>query len=163
VAPHGPRHDFHPFTILFTFEYFLDGLKDQAVGPLNYSIGLQVVYRCEGDLRPGLMVEILEQGTAKILDIIDRDLLWNSIEIDDVLPEEFLNGSRGYVGVRLHFNTFGEVLHCNYSKSVVFLCWCKFIDNIDTPSWQELGWGNQLRRLRGSLGAMGEFLTVIAG
>jgi hypothetical protein len=159
VAPHDPRHDFRPFTLLFTFEYFLDGLKNQAVGPLNCTIGLRVVYSCEGDLRPDLMVEILEHGTLKILGVVDHDLLWNSIVTDDVLPEEFLNGGRGYVGDRLRFDPFDEVLHCYYSKSVVSLCWYKFTDNVDAPSLQGPGWGNQLRRLRGSLGVMGEFLT----
>jgi hypothetical protein len=29
------------------------------------------------------MAEILEHGTIKILGIVDRDLLWNSIATDD--------------------------------------------------------------------------------
>jgi hypothetical protein len=136
VAPHGPRHDFYPFTLLFTFEYFLDGLKDQAIGPLNCSIGLRVVYRCDGDLHPNLMAEILEHGTVKIIGVVNRDLLWNSISTDDVLPKEFLNGGGGYVGDKLRFNQFGEVLHYDYSESVVSLCWCKFTDNGDAPSLQ---------------------------
>jgi hypothetical protein len=90
-------------------------------------------------------------------------LLWNSIATDDVLPEEFLNGGGRYVGDRLCFNPFGEVLHCDYSESVVSLCWCKFTDIVDAPSLQESGWGNQLGRLRRSLGVMGEFLTGLTG
>jgi hypothetical protein len=81
-----------------------------------------VVYRCEGDLRLDLMAETLEHGTFKILGIVNRDLLWNSIAIDDVVSEEFLNGGGGCVGDRLRFNPFGEVLHCDYSEIVVSLC-----------------------------------------
>jgi hypothetical protein len=50
-----------------------------------------VVYRCEGDHHPDLVTEILEHGTIKILDIIDGDLLRNSVMIDDVLPKKILN------------------------------------------------------------------------
>jgi hypothetical protein len=87
VAPHIPKHDFSPFTLLFTFEYFLDGLKNQVIGLLDCSIRPRVVYGCNGDLHPNLMVEILEHGTIKILGVVDRDMLWNSIGLDDVLPE----------------------------------------------------------------------------
>jgi hypothetical protein len=131
MAPHGPRHDFHPFTLLFTIEYFLDGFTNQVVGSLNFSVGLRVVYGCEGDLRPNPMAKIIEHSSIKILGIVDRDLLWNSVTIDDVLPEEFLNGGEGYVGNELRFNPLGEVLHCDYSKSVVSLCWCKFTNDDD--------------------------------
>jgi hypothetical protein len=82
------------------------------------------------------MVEILEHGTVKIVGVVNRDLLWNSISTDDVLPKEFLNGGGGYVGDKLRFNQFGEVLHYDYSESVVSLCWCKFTDNGDAPSLQ---------------------------
>jgi hypothetical protein len=134
VAPHCPRHDIRPFTLLFTFEYFLDGFENQAIVPLNCSIGLRVVYRCEGDLRPNPMAEILEHSTIKILGIVDHDLLWNSVATDDVLPEEFLNGGRCYVGNRLCFNPLCEVLHCDYSESILFLCSCKFTNDVDAPS-----------------------------
>jgi hypothetical protein len=134
VAPHDPRHDFRPFTLLFTFEYFLDGLKNQAISPLDYSVRLRVVYGCEGDLRSNLMAEILEHGTIKILGVVDCDLMWNSIATDDVLLEELLDGGRGYIGNRLHFNPFDKVLHCDYSESVVSLCRCKFTNDIDAPS-----------------------------
>jgi hypothetical protein len=81
-----------------------------------------VVYRCEGDLRPDLVTEIIEHGTIKILDVVDGDLLWNSIATDDVLPEEFLDGGGGYVGYRLRFYPFGEVFHYDDDESVVSLC-----------------------------------------
>jgi hypothetical protein len=68
------------------------------------------------------MAKILEHSTIKILGVVNHDLLWNSIATNDVLLEEFLNGGGGYVGNRLRFNPLGEVLHCNYSKSVVSLC-----------------------------------------
>jgi hypothetical protein len=71
-----------------------------------------MVYRREGDLRPDF----------KILSIVGCDLLWNSIATDDVLPEEFLNGHRGYVGDRLHLNPLGEVFYCHDGERVVSLC-----------------------------------------
>jgi hypothetical protein len=75
-----------------------------------------VIYRCEGDLRPDLMTEILEHDTIKILDIVDGYLLRDSITTDDVLLEKFLNSCRGYIGYRLRFNPFGKVLNCNNGK-----------------------------------------------
>jgi hypothetical protein len=55
---------------------------------LNYSVGLWVVYRCEGELRPNLVTKIFEHCTIKILDVIDGDLLRNSVAIVDVLLEK---------------------------------------------------------------------------
>jgi hypothetical protein len=98
VAPHNLRHDICPFTLLFTFKYFLDGLKNQVVGLLDCSVQLRVVYRCEGDLHPKLMAKIHEHATIKILGVVDCDLLWNSIATNDVLSQELLDGARGYAG-----------------------------------------------------------------
>jgi hypothetical protein len=122
-----------------------------------------VVYRCEGDLRPHLVAEILEHGTTEILGVVGCNLLWNSTVRDDVLPEESLDCCGGYVGNGLRFNPFGKVLHCNNTKSVVSLRWCKFANNVNAPPLQGPRQGNQLRGLCGSLGAMGEFLTSFAG
>jgi hypothetical protein len=122
-----------------------------------------MVYECEGDIWPNLMAEIPEHGTVKILGVVDHDLLWDSIVTNDVLPEEFFDGSRDYVGNGLRFNPFGEVLHCDYGKIVVSLYWCKFTHDVDAPSLQGSRWGDQLRGLCGSLGVMREFLTGFAG
>jgi hypothetical protein len=118
--------------------------KNQGICSLNYSVGLWVVYICKRDLRPNLVIEILQHGTIKILGIVDGDLLRNSVAIDDVLPEEFLDGGGGYVCYRLHFNPFSEVFHCDDGKSVISLCWCKFTNDIDAPPLQRPGWGYQL-------------------
>jgi hypothetical protein len=48
-----------------------------------------VVHICEGDLHSDLMAEILKHGTIKVLGVIHRDLLRNSVATDDVLPENF--------------------------------------------------------------------------
>jgi hypothetical protein len=118
--------------------------KNQGIRSLNYSVGLWVAYICKRDLRPNLVIEILQHGTIKILGIVDGDLLRNSVAIDDVLPEEFLDGGGGYVCYRLHFNPFSEVFHCDDGKSVISLCWCKFTNDIDAPPLQRPGWGYQL-------------------
>jgi hypothetical protein len=133
VTPYYPGHDLHPFALLFAFEYFLDCLKNQGVGSLNYSIGLLVVYRSDGDLCPDLVIEILEHDTIEIHSIVNSDLLSNSVATYVVLPEEFLDDGRCYVSYRLCFNPFGEVFHCDDSESVISLCWCKFTYDIDAP------------------------------
>jgi hypothetical protein len=97
VTPYCPQRDFHPFALLFAFNYFLDCLKNQGVGSLNCSVRLQVVYGCKGDLRPDLVIEILEHGTIEILGIIDCDLLRNSVATDDSLLEESLDSGGGAV------------------------------------------------------------------
>jgi hypothetical protein len=48
-----------------------------------------VVYICKGDLCPNLVTEILEQGTIKILGIVNGDLLRYNVATDDVLLEKF--------------------------------------------------------------------------
>jgi hypothetical protein len=163
VTRYCPEHDLRPFSLLFTFEYFLNCLKNQGVGSLNCSVGLRVVYRCERDLHPDLVTEIHEHDTIDILRIVDGDLLRNFVVIDDVLPEESLDDGRGYVGYRVRFNPFSEVFHCNDGKTVISLCWCKFTHDIDAPPLQAPGWGYQLRRMHGSPAAMREFWTSFAG
>jgi hypothetical protein len=90
-----------------------------------------MVSRCEGDLRPDLVIEILERGTIKVLGIVDGDLVRNSITIYDILLEKILDYGRGYIGYRSHFNPFGEVLYRDDGEGVISLCWCEFAHNID--------------------------------
>jgi hypothetical protein len=92
-----------------------------------------MIYRCKRNLHPDLVTEILEHGTIKIFSIIDSDLLRNSIAIDDVLPDEYLDCGGGYIGYRFHFIPFGEVLHYDDGEGVISLCWCKFARDIDAP------------------------------
>jgi hypothetical protein len=144
VTPYYPRNDLHPFALLFAFEYLLDCLKNQGVVSLNCSVGLRVLYRCEGDLCPDLVIEILEHDTIKILGVVNSDLPRDSIATNDILPKKSLDGGGGYVGYRLLFNPFGEVFHCDDGKSVISLCWCNFAHDIDAPPLQGPGWGYQL-------------------
>jgi hypothetical protein len=134
VTPYCPWYDLRPFVLLLAFEYFLDCLKNQGVGSLHCPVGLRVIYRCEGDLRPDLMTEILEHITIEILGLVDSYLLRDSVMTDDVLPEKFLNSGRGYNGYWLCFNPFGEVLDCDNGECVVSLGWCEFAHDIDAPS-----------------------------
>jgi hypothetical protein len=133
VALYCPWHDLHPFTLLLTFEYFLNCLKNQSVGSLYCLVGQRVIYRCEGDLCPDLMIEILQHGTIEILGIVDGYLLRDSIMTDDVLLEKFLNSGRDYIGYRLRFNPFHKVLDHNNGEGVVSLGWCEFAHDIDAP------------------------------
>jgi hypothetical protein len=81
-----------------------------------------------------MMTEILKHGIIKILDIVNGDLLRNSITTYDVLPEKNLDGGGGYICYWFRFNPFGEVLDCDNGEGVVSLCWCKFSHDIDAPS-----------------------------
>jgi hypothetical protein len=119
VTPYYPWHDLYPFAFLLAFEYFLDCLKNQGIGSLHCPVGLRVIYRCKGDLHPNLVIEILKHGTIKILGIVDSYLPRDSVMIDDVLPEKFLDGGGGYIGYWLRFNPFGEVLNCDNGEGVV--------------------------------------------
>jgi hypothetical protein len=91
---------------------------------LHCPVGLRVIYRCEGGLHPDLVIEILKHDSIEILGIVHCYLLRDSITIDDVLPEKFLDGGGGYIGYWLHFNPFGEVLNCDNGEGVVSLGWC---------------------------------------
>jgi hypothetical protein len=110
-----------------------------------------VIYRCEGGLRAYLVTEILEHATVKVLNIVECDLLWNSIMVDNVLPEKFLYSCRGHVGDRLRINPLGELFHSYYSESVISLCSCEFADDIDAPPLQWPRRSDQLRGLGGRL------------
>jgi hypothetical protein len=121
VTPYYPWHGLRPLALLLALEYFLNCLKNQSIGSLYCPVRLRVIYRCEGDLRPDLMIEILEHGTIEILGVIDGYLLRNSVMTDDVLPEKILNSGGGYVGYRLHFNPFGKVLDHDNGKGVISL------------------------------------------
>jgi hypothetical protein len=90
-----------------------------------------VVHRREGDLRPDLVTKIFKHCTIEILVVINGDLLRNSITIDDVLLEKFLDGGRGYVGYGLRFNPFGEILHYDNDECVIPLCWCEFTHDVE--------------------------------
>jgi hypothetical protein len=81
-----------------------------------------VIYRCEGDLRSDLIIEILEHGTVEILGIVNGDLLRNSVPTNDVLAKKFLDSDRGYVGYWFRFNPFSEVLDCDDGEGIVSLC-----------------------------------------
>jgi hypothetical protein len=98
VTSYCPWHNLRPFTLLLAFEYFLCWLKNQGVDSLYCSVRLLVIYRCERDIRSDLLTEILEHGTVRILDIGDGYLLRDFVAIDDVLPEKYLVGGRGYIG-----------------------------------------------------------------
>jgi hypothetical protein len=98
VAPYCPWHDLRSLALLLAFEYFLNCHKNQSVGSLYYPVQLRVIYKCEGDLHPNLMIEIVEHGTIEILGVVDGYLLRNSIMTDDVLPEKLLNSGGGYIG-----------------------------------------------------------------
>jgi hypothetical protein len=136
MTPYYPWHDLHPFALLLSFDSFLDCLKNQCVRSFNCSVGLRVIYRCKGDLRPNLMTEILEHSTIKILGTVNGDLLRNSVMKDDVLPEKFLDGGGGYICYWFRFNPFGKVLDCDNGEGVVSLFWCMFSHDIDAPPLQ---------------------------
>jgi hypothetical protein len=91
-----------------------------------------------------LMVEILAHATIKILGVVNCDLLWNSIVIDGILSEEFLDGHRGYIGDGLCFNPLGEIFYCYNGEGVVSLWWHEFANDVDAPPLQGPRWGDQL-------------------
>jgi hypothetical protein len=59
------------------------------------------------------VIEILEHAVVKVLGVVDFDLLRNSIATDNVLPKDFFDGHRGYVGDKLRLNPLREVFHCH--------------------------------------------------
>jgi hypothetical protein len=118
----------------FHLEYFLNCLKNQSVGSFHCSVWLWVIHRCERDLRPYPITEILEHAAIKIFSIVDCNLLRNSVTTDDVLPEIFLYSCWGYIGDGLRFNPLGEIFHRYNGEGVISLCGCEFVNDIDaTP------------------------------
>jgi hypothetical protein len=50
-----------------------------------------------------------------------------SIMVDDVLPENFVDGCGRYIGHGLHFNPFSKVLHRYNGEGVIALCRFEFL------------------------------------
>jgi hypothetical protein len=50
-----------------------------------------VIYRCEGNLRSNLLVEILQHYISKILCVVDREVSGDTVAVDDVLPKVFFD------------------------------------------------------------------------
>jgi hypothetical protein len=122
LTQYGPGHDLRPFALLFAVEYFLKLPKKSRrwlTQLLRWIVGGTLMWRRHlsesNDKNPWTWHY---QNTS----CVNGDLLWNSITTDDILPKEFLDSSRGYVGDGLRFDPFGEVLHCDNGKGVVSLC-----------------------------------------
>jgi hypothetical protein len=113
---------FDPFAFFLTFKNFLYRFEYQGVGPFCNPVGLRVVYRWKGDLH-SLMEKILEHRVVKILGIIDCDMLWDTVTIDDVWTEEFFYGCEAYISHWLRLDPFHEVLDGHDGEGVIALCW----------------------------------------
>jgi hypothetical protein len=81
-----------------------------------------VIYRCEGNLRSNLLVEILEHWTVKIFGIVNCDVSRDAIARDDILPKEVFDGCRAYVCNRFPFNPLCEIFDGHHREGVVALC-----------------------------------------
>jgi hypothetical protein len=100
-----------------------------------------MVYCCEDDLRPNLVVEIIEYATIEVLSVVDCDLLWNSVVIDDILPEEFLDCRRGYIGDMLRLDPLGEIFRYHDGEDIVSLSRREFMTRISTRITTSQGLG----------------------
>jgi hypothetical protein len=123
MTPYCFWHDLRPFAFLFTLEYFLDLFEYQGIGPLYCAIGLEVTYLCEYDLHSDLLTKILEHCTVEVLCVVDYDVSGDAVMADDVLPKEFSDFCRGYIGERLCFDPLHEIFDRHYGEGVVALRW----------------------------------------
>jgi hypothetical protein len=100
-----------------------------------------VVNGCEGNLRSDLMAEILEHVAIKVFGIVNRDLLRDTVMIDDILPELF-DGCKGYVGDRLRLNPFHEILGCHNGDVVIVMRYVELVDYVNAPSLKRPRWSD---------------------
>jgi hypothetical protein len=70
------------------------------------------------------MAEILEHVIIELLGVVYCDFSQNVEATDDVLPEEFLDCRRAYVGDRLCLDPLGEILNRYNGEGIVALSYC---------------------------------------
>jgi hypothetical protein len=66
---------------------FFDCFEYEVIGSFHCSVGLGVVHRCKGNLRSNPVAEVLEYCVVKIFYVVNSDVLWYTIEADDILPK----------------------------------------------------------------------------
>ena len=79
-----------PFTLLVIEKSFLDGVENLAVGALDDTVGLRVVYRGEGKLGVDGKAKVPEVLAVKLFVVVDCELGRDSESANNVLPEELL-------------------------------------------------------------------------
>jgi hypothetical protein len=121
MTPYCFQLDPYPFNFLFALEYFLDCFKYQGVGPLYCTVGLRVIYRRERDCHPNLLAKILEHCTIEVLCVVDCNVSGDAVTVDNVLPEEFFDCCRAYIGERLLLYPLHEIFDPCNSEGVVAL------------------------------------------
>jgi hypothetical protein len=99
-----------PFTLLVVEKSFLDGSENLAVGALDDTVGLRVVYQGEDRLGADGEAEIPEVLAVKLFVVVDCELRRDSESANNVLTEELLGGLRCYCGYCPGLDPLGEVL-----------------------------------------------------
>jgi hypothetical protein len=141
VAPHCSWHNLCPFAFFLTFEYFLDCLKYQGVGPFDYVIGLRMVYKCECHLCSNLLTKVLEHCVVNAFCIVYYDVAGDVVMTNAILPEKLLDGCGANIRDKLRLNPLCEVFHCHNGEGVIPLSWGQLADNIDAPIAREAKMG----------------------
>jgi hypothetical protein len=81
------------FALFVVKEPFLDGTKDLAIGVLDDTVGLWVVYRGEDRLGADGTAEFPEILAVELFAVVDSEFRRDSEAADDVLLEEFFGRS----------------------------------------------------------------------
>jgi hypothetical protein len=98
-----------PFALLVVEKSFLDGSEDFAVGALDDTVGLRMVYRGKDGLGADGEAEIPEVLVVKLFAVVDCELGRDSESANNVLPEELLGSLRRYCGYCPGLDPLGEV------------------------------------------------------
>jgi hypothetical protein len=123
-----------PFALFVVEKSFLDGSENLAVGTLNDTIGLQVVYRGEDRLGADGGIEIPEVLAVKLFVVVNSEFEQDSKAADNVLPEELLGGLRCYCGYYSGLDPLGEVFNGNVGEFEVPLSRRQWTNNIQPPA-----------------------------
>jgi hypothetical protein len=137
-----------PFALLVVEKSFLDGSENLAVGALDDTVGLRLVYRGKDMLGADGETEIPEVLAVKLFVVVDCELGRDSESADNVLLEKLLGGLRHYCGYCSGLDPLGEVLNSDEGEFEVPLSHRKWSNNIQSPALKLPCVGDQLGELR---------------
>jgi hypothetical protein len=137
-----------PFALFVVEKSFLDGTENLAIGALDDTIGLWVVYRGEDGLGADGTAEFPEVLAVELFAVVDCEFRQDSETADNVLPEEILGGLRCYCGDCPGLNPLCEIFNGNKGELEVSLSCRQWSNDVQPLALKWPCMGDELGELR---------------
>jgi hypothetical protein len=137
-----------PFALFVVEKSFLDGTENLAIGALNDTIGLWVVYRGKDGLGADGTAEFPEVLAVKLFAVVVCEFRRDSETADNVLPEEILGSLRCYCGDCPGLNPLCEIFNGNEGELEVSLSYRQWSNDVQPLALKWPCMGDELGELR---------------